>query len=349
MSKLHKKRFQGGVPPWVKFSEYGGTYKVGKPQVKEPDSSESFTLPSDENGSDPAQEYLGDFSVERDPESTDVKYTERATTLSGLPSNFTKEDFQQQRTKSTITEAIGCLNQFSTDITETDMNKFTGSLDKVCLICCNHYNKPRYALGSGPINDSATVADNHQRRGYHVYYMLNPTPERFVDLVSFFLQNTKVALTIFYTGHGAQVKDSNGDEDDHYDEAMVFDSGHIVDDDLLVLLKEFSTTEIPILLLTDCCHSGSIWDLQSEENRRELPKRVVSVSAAKDSQTAKQTKINKKDQGIFTYFFWKILNAKPKCSLKQMEPIINRGMAKFNQHCTFYAAQDEALNAPIFA
>jgi hypothetical protein len=337
------------LPPWIKESEYGGLYKEGKPEEDLSQSTESFELPSDSDGIDPASQKLEGFELERDPEANDIQYQERDAPLSGLPNNFTKQDFQDQRTKSTITQAIENLSKYGKDITNTPLEQLKVPLGKACMICCNYYLKPKYALGSGPINDSTTVAENHQRRGYDVYFILNPTPERFVDVVAFFLHNTKKALTLFYTGHGAQVKDKSGDEDDGYDEAMVFDSGHIVDDDLLTLLKECGPNDVPILLLSDCCHSGSIWDLQSEADKSKLPKMAISVSAAKDSQTAKQTKINSKDQGIFTYFFWKILNAKPKITPTQITSIINKGMAKFNQHYTVSVANDETLKKPFFA
>jgi len=345
----------------VKASNYSGSFVVvGKKEreaataLPHEDSTESFQLDSDNSDEETHQheESMKGESFDIEPEADTPPIKERDAPLSGLPNNFTKEDFQNARGNTTIQESLKRLGTYGTDITDMNIEKklkCKAPFQKACFICCNHYTKPSYVLGAGPINDSATVASNHQKRGYQVFFCVNPTPERFLDLVTFFLYNTKNSLTVFFTGHGAQVKDKSGDEDDGFDEAMVFDSGHIVDDDLLVLLEEATPKTLRVLLLTDCCHSGSIWDLQSEKDKKKLPPKVISISAAKDSQTAKQTKMNKMDQGIFTYFFWKILNARPNITPKQLEPIINRGMLKFNQHYTFCAATPAMENQPIFS
>jgi len=344
------------LPPHIKPSEYSGTFvvvgKKDKP-IEEDPSDESFEFGDDDEAQEDQEREAAlaqeSFEIERDADAPPIK--ERGP-LSGMPNNFTKADFQNARQKTTVEEALKNLAKFGTDVTNLNIEKklkVKAPFQKACLICCNHYTKPSYVLGSGPINDSATVADNHQQRGFQVFYMVNPTPERFLDLTAFFLQNTKTALTIFFTGHGAQVKDKSGDEDDGFDEAMVFDSGHIVDDDLLVLLEDTCPKNLRVLLLTDCCHSGSIWDLQSEKDKSKLPENVISVSAAKDSQTAKQTNLNQKDQGIFTYFFWKILNSKPQITPKQIESVINRAMTKFNQHYTYSPSRPAIADKPFFS
>jgi uncharacterized caspase-like protein len=189
----------------------------------------------------------------------------------------------------------------------------------------------------------------HKRMGYSVYFLFNTTPVAFKSLVPVFLKQTKAALTIFFTGHGANVRDRSGDEADGKDEALVFDNGHILDDDMLHMLKENANGKAKVLVLTDCCHSGSIWDLQSAHAKSEaLPPNIVSLSAAHDDQTAKQTTINKGDQGIFTHFLWEALEKKPSLTPRALEAVLNPSLAKYNQKYVPTATSDALLDRPVF-
>jgi len=64
-----------------------------------------------------------------------------------------------------------------------------------------------------------------------------------------------------YSGHGGQVPDFNGDEalerpDDFQDETLCLYDGQIVDDELYALWAAFPA-DSRVLVLSDCCHSGS--------------------------------------------------------------------------------------------
>jgi hypothetical protein len=64
-----------------------------------------------------------------------------------------------------------------------------------------------------------------------------------------------------YSGHGTQVPDTNGDEDDGTDEAICpydMDSGaFLVDDDLADVLA-LTPQGVNVTLFMDCCHSGTV-------------------------------------------------------------------------------------------
>ena len=61
-----------------------------------------------------------------------------------------------------------------------------------------------------------------------------------------------------YSGHGGQVRDTNGDEkDDRMDETWVLFDRQLVDDELYALWGGFKTG-VRILVLSDSCHSGSV-------------------------------------------------------------------------------------------
>ena len=74
-------------------------------------------------------------------------------------------------------------------------------------------------------------------------------------------------LSFFWhnTGHGTNVADESGDEDDGYDEALVpvdyNEVGLLMDDDLFDILIEPLPEGVHMVSLMDCCNSGTVLDL----------------------------------------------------------------------------------------
>ena len=60
-----------------------------------------------------------------------------------------------------------------------------------------------------------------------------------------------------YSGHGGQVPDVNGDEDDKKDETWCLYDGQLIDDELYAELGKFKAG-VRILVLSDSCHSGTV-------------------------------------------------------------------------------------------
>jgi hypothetical protein len=98
----------------------------------------------------------------------------------------------------------------------------------------------------------------------------------------------------FYAGHGDNVVDLDGDEDDGKDEAFVLldsfgngsESTYLVDDEFSKLLVDSFQPNTRILVFTDCCHSGTICDL----DRPDIQARpVVHISGTQDHQEAQDT------------------------------------------------------------
>jgi hypothetical protein len=59
-----------------------------------------------------------------------------------------------------------------------------------------------------------------------------------------------------YAGHGGQITDFNGDEADGIDETLCLYDGQLIDDELYVLWSAFPP-DTRILVVSDCCHSGT--------------------------------------------------------------------------------------------
>jgi len=64
-------------------------------------------------------------------------------------------------------------------------------------------------------------------------------------------------LFLTYSGHGGQVPDTNGDEQDQQDETWVLYDRQLVDDELYDLWSQFAAGT-RILVFSDSCHSGSV-------------------------------------------------------------------------------------------
>lgn len=99
----------------------------------------------------------------------------------------------------------------------------------------------------------------------------------------------------FFAGHGASSKDDNGDEKDGFDENYVCDftnqdldpsKHYLCDDDFSSLLTSCLSPQVHIIVISDCCHSGSVCDFKKPMWNGY---QAVSISGCKDSQTAGDT------------------------------------------------------------
>jgi len=99
-----------------------------------------------------------------------------------------------------------------------------------------------------------------------------------------------------FSGHGVNVPDAPPmDEDDGMDEAFVtVTPEYTVDPDELLIddvftecLKCYFTPGVAMLCITDCCHSGTIVDVDS--NLWDEGHQVIAISAAMDTETDSDT------------------------------------------------------------
>lgn len=159
------------------------------------------------------------------------------------------------------------------------------------------------------------------------------------NLVQGSTSNNNDTLFFQYSGHGSNVKDKTGDEQDLKDEVIVpldYKTGGIItDDELFNLLVRPLKSNQKLTCLIDACHSGTMLDLQynilattrlkgqvkvkgkydynewdaslninidtkSQESRKG---KVVMLSGCLDSELSNDVKIGPTNQGIMTYCF----------------------------------------------
>eukprot|EP00928_Gymnodinium_smaydae_P036990 TRINITY_DN2574_c0_g5_i1.p1 TRINITY_DN2574_c0_g5~~TRINITY_DN2574_c0_g5_i1.p1 ORF type:complete len:306 (-),score=61.83 TRINITY_DN2574_c0_g5_i1:268-1185(-) len=94
----------------------------------------------------------------------------------------------------------------------------------------------------------------------------------------------------FWAGHGVNVRDHNGDERTGFDQAFVTpdakgaltESAVLTDDDFARALDTYVPEGVRILCICDCCHSGTICDIDSFAYRHE----IYQISASQDEEEA---------------------------------------------------------------
>ena len=196
----------------------------------------------------------------------------------------------------------------------------------IVVIGCN-YKNTSVAL-NGCINDaidfSQTMYDLCQHQDYDLELTLltdnnpNKYPSK-TNIISTIKQHIelcnskKIDCFIFYfAGHGFQIKDTNGDETDGYDETILSaDKQYLKDDEINNLISGLNNTKASVVFVFDCCHSGSILDLpkiiigNNNQKNKDLKNksRILCISACDESQSSLEVN----GRGIFTKLFCELL------------------------------------------
>lgn len=207
---------------------------------------------------------------------------------------------------------------------------------KALLIGCNYSKDPNNRL-YGCINDvtsmSNTLVDAFDydlgnitilRDDSNSDYVL-PTRANILSRLQALVTASANLTEIWfhYSGHGSQVRDTNGDEIDSLDEVIVPSNfqtaGFIKDDEIFAILQKVSI-KCRVILLFDSCHSGSICDLANiiqitgtkvKVTKSALSNKVINhpnifcFSGCKDNQTSADSysNIEARSVGAFTSTF----------------------------------------------
>lgn len=220
------------------------------------------------------------------------------------------------------------LDSLSTNCHKESIKKINTKIPYAAVIVANCYLNTNMELGWGPIADAIKVAKLCHDRGIPVFTFFEAKGQEFVDLAQRLLRDVTDLLLLYFSGHGGQVKDLDGDEDDGYDELFFFTDSVIIDDMLLDLLYYHKNPKSRCILLSDCCHSGTIWDL---DNPR-APKNCISISAALDNEEATQANRNGKEFGYFTDFLLNAIEEDGNVTPRQLKAILDRKFKKHHCH-----------------
>jgi hypothetical protein len=235
--------------------------------------------------------------------------------------------------KKNLNLAIANINLFKPEFNIVKTNN-----KKALLIGINYINTA-YAL-SGCIDDANRMKDLLTKRGFNSFETLTDTTpvkankNNILNTLTKTIRNTNSGdiLFFYFSGHGSQTKDNNGDEIDRQDEMIISsDLKGITDDELKTIISTNLKKDVTLVCLFDSCHSGTMLDLKYNysdstnfdkytENDKvsECNGNVIMISGCMDSQTSAEAWINNKAQGALTWSFIETINKTPNCNWREL-------------------------------
>jgi hypothetical protein len=204
--------------------------------------------------------------------------------------------------------------------------KQSNKLINSALIVGINYVGTDYEL-NGCINDAYNMRNFVVERGCDNLIVLTdkdkyiPSKSNILVGLTSILKNSNSGdvVVFYYSGHGSNVKDTNGDEVDGLDEVLVsVDFESISDDELNRVIKTNLKKDVSLFIMCDCCHSGTMIDLKYNYNEDstitkdiDMSGNVYYISGCRDTQTSMETMINNKTQGLLTNCFVNIMKTTP--------------------------------------
>jgi hypothetical protein len=179
---------------------------------------------------------------------------------------------------------------------------------------------------NGCINDQNDLIDKLDELGYafaiQAFQDAQVTRAIFRNTIKNYIVGMKAGdlLLIQYSGHGTQVRDIHGDEDDPYDEALYLYDGAFTDDEFNEVLQ-LIPDGAKVIIALDSCFSGGATRLftdfyakakyvptqkiKSLKRRKKYLKRDVMkwvvFSGCSENQTSADAYINGRYNGAFTW------------------------------------------------
>ena len=125
---------------------------------------------------------------------------------------------------------------------------------------------------SGCVNDANSMMQIASAQGFATTQLLDQhaSSHAVIGELSLLAQQATAGdiCLITYSGHGGQVDDANGDENDFKDETWVLYDRQVVDDELFQMWSQFAAG-VRLLLISDSCHSGTVAKMVLAEGARE--------------------------------------------------------------------------------
>jgi metacaspase-1 len=212
---------------------------------------------------------------------------------------------------------------------------------KALLVGINYRNTNSELRGC--INDVISLKqyfiDNNNLKDNDIFTLtddtsLKPTRNNILQKYKELLINSQKGDILYFTysGHGSYTFDRNGDELDGNDELLVsLDHKGISDDELKQIADEYLKEDVTLFVLFDCCHSGTLLDLNyryltsndyseviTNNKNTETKGNIFFISGSSDSQTSADAYINNSFQGAMTWSFLESVKSKKDISWKNL-------------------------------
>jgi exonuclease VII large subunit len=168
-------------------------------------------------------------------------------------------------------------------------------------------------------------------------------------------------LFFHYSGHGTQVRDRDGDEPDGLDEAIYTRHGVVSDDEIAKVVGSIPAG-VTVVMIFDCCNSGTICDLpyrfisqtyNLKESSKPFLADIITVVGCRDNQTSADAYIaeRKGNYGALTSTLVKLIetqktnNMNWKTLCTQLQTILKRG--GYTQIPQLSSNKEELFNRPV--
>ncbi|CAI2167545.1 19380_t:CDS:10 [Funneliformis geosporum] len=215
--------------------------------------------------------FVGDKPLREDPFSSDFFKDFQASTL---PSHgqIKRVHYNKQDAPENLPDEFSLFVK-PTEKVDYQVSNCTGR-KRAVLIGINYVNT-RYQLG-GCFNDVKNIKEFITKSyGYDESNMkvltdspnrrldptLIPTRENIINAIKWLVHDPKANDS----GHGGQLVDESGEEEDGFDETIMpldFEiNGQIIDDELHNLMVAPLPAGVRLTVIFDCCHSGTVLDL----------------------------------------------------------------------------------------
>lgn len=166
------------------------------------------------------------------------------------------------------------------------------------IIGMEQVNPKHYAGWNGaldqPKRDAMVMEQIARQAGFETKLLLSEKATR--EVVTSNLKEIAVRaqpgdlLFLYYSGHGGQVPNLDGDEEDGMDETWCLYNGQLIDDELYVLWREFRK-DMRVIVISDSCHSGTITKALPDANNliaKSLPHEYVIKTFEKNKDFYQQ-------------------------------------------------------------
>lgn len=186
-----------------------------------------------------------------------------------------------------------------------------------------------------------------------------------------------------YSGHGTRVADTDGDEPDGYDEAIVLHGSLYTDDELAGDLKMFAS-DIPVTVIADSCHSGTMMrllpptdpasdglrprfvdasafkregsprPLRTLSHRFGAPRgdsgpRNILLAGCKATETSMDAFLDNAYHGALTYHAVRLLRENPRITWREFHRHLLTCVRRTSPQTPQLEGATAALDAPVFA
>jgi hypothetical protein len=221
---------------------------------------------------------------------------------------------------------VTCTNY----ILRTALVENYGRLHKnIAVVYCNSYDGTCYSLGDCAKNDGTLAYKKLSEHGYDVIVYHDLSKEITLSTLKQLLELQCEHILVYYIGHGMITYTNQSKfEQSGYDSAYYTKTGIITDNELkdLITTERVNTNIRQFRFISDCCHSGSMYDFTNDDYKKH---NMVAVGACGDTETAKQDYICRRGHGVFSYYFWKYYEF--GIELHELIDKINHKLAVYNQ------------------